>query len=244
MKLNDALPRIHVDAETYVVTADGEELRAKPARRAAAGAAVLPVLRADARMSELADWLTWQLVDSAFPTGAFAHSWGLEAAWQQGEVDEPRRAAAVPATRRSCRPGTGRCRCVNAAYRDAGALDDARRAGRRVPDQRRRQPRQPRPGPDAGRDRGARLAVGRAGRRSSARAERDVRARRAAVGRASSRALGLPLATAQRVVLFGTARGVLSAAVRLGHRRQLRGAAAAARVRAVARRASRDAAAL
>ena len=32
MKLNDALPRIHVDAETYVVTADGEELRAKPAR--------------------------------------------------------------------------------------------------------------------------------------------------------------------------------------------------------------------
>ena len=31
MKLNDALPRIHVDAETYVVTADGEELRSEPA---------------------------------------------------------------------------------------------------------------------------------------------------------------------------------------------------------------------
>ncbi len=31
MKLNDALPRIQVDAETYVVTADGDELRAKPA---------------------------------------------------------------------------------------------------------------------------------------------------------------------------------------------------------------------
>jgi urease subunit alpha len=31
MKLNDALPRIHVDAETYIVMADGEELRAKPA---------------------------------------------------------------------------------------------------------------------------------------------------------------------------------------------------------------------
>jgi urease subunit alpha len=31
MKLNDALPRIHVDAETYIVTADGEELRAMPA---------------------------------------------------------------------------------------------------------------------------------------------------------------------------------------------------------------------
>jgi urease subunit alpha len=31
MKLNDALPRIEVDAESYVVTADGEELRARPA---------------------------------------------------------------------------------------------------------------------------------------------------------------------------------------------------------------------
>jgi urease subunit alpha len=32
MKLNDALPRIEVDPETYVVTADGEELRSKPAQ--------------------------------------------------------------------------------------------------------------------------------------------------------------------------------------------------------------------
>jgi len=32
MKLNDALPRITVDPETYVVTADGEELRSAPAR--------------------------------------------------------------------------------------------------------------------------------------------------------------------------------------------------------------------
>ena len=32
------------------------------------------------------DWVTWQLCDSAFPAGAFAHSGGLEAAWQQGEV--------------------------------------------------------------------------------------------------------------------------------------------------------------
>ena len=31
MKLNDALPAIHVDAETYVVTADGEQLRSSPA---------------------------------------------------------------------------------------------------------------------------------------------------------------------------------------------------------------------
>jgi urease accessory protein len=38
-------------------------------------------------------WLLWQLVDSAFPAGGFAHSFGLEAAWQQGEVS----AASLPA---------------------------------------------------------------------------------------------------------------------------------------------------
>jgi urease accessory protein len=32
------------------------------------------------------DWLIWQLADSAFPAGAFAHSSGLEAAWQLGEI--------------------------------------------------------------------------------------------------------------------------------------------------------------
>ena len=47
-------------------------------------------------MTRMSDWLTWQIVDSAFPTGVFAHSWGLEAAWQQGEVDD------VDELRRSC----------------------------------------------------------------------------------------------------------------------------------------------
>jgi urease accessory protein len=32
------------------------------------------------------DFILWQLADSAFPTGGFAHSNGLEAAWQHGEV--------------------------------------------------------------------------------------------------------------------------------------------------------------
>jgi urease accessory protein len=39
-------------------------------------------------------WLVWQLADSAFPTGGFAHSAGLEAAWQNGEVPD------LPALRR------------------------------------------------------------------------------------------------------------------------------------------------
>jgi urease accessory protein len=32
-------------------------------------------------------WRVWQLVDSAFPLGAMAHSGGLEAAWQWGVVN-------------------------------------------------------------------------------------------------------------------------------------------------------------
>jgi urease accessory protein len=40
----------------------------------------------EADPADPADWLAWQLIDSAFPTGGFAHSSGLEAAWQQGEV--------------------------------------------------------------------------------------------------------------------------------------------------------------
>ena len=34
---------------------------------------------------------TWQLVDSAFPTGSFAHSYGLESAFQNGEATDERR---------------------------------------------------------------------------------------------------------------------------------------------------------
>jgi urease accessory protein len=40
----------------------------------------------DATAPATPDFLIWQLIDSAFPTGGFAHSSGLEAAWQHGEV--------------------------------------------------------------------------------------------------------------------------------------------------------------
>src|SRR3954463_8486964 len=32
------------------------------------------------------DWRVWQILDSAFPVGGFAHSGGFEAAWQAGWV--------------------------------------------------------------------------------------------------------------------------------------------------------------
>ena len=34
-------------------------------------------------------WLIWQIADSAFPTGGFAHSNGLESTWQHGEIRSP-----------------------------------------------------------------------------------------------------------------------------------------------------------
>ena len=47
------------------------------------------VLRDPERDSEASgpeEWWVWQWIDSSFPTGGFAHSGGLEAAWQHGAV--------------------------------------------------------------------------------------------------------------------------------------------------------------
>jgi len=159
------------------------------------------------------EWLTWQLVDSAFPTGAFSHSWGLEAAWQLGEVPDSKHLQAFLEASIQ-QTGFASLPLVNQAHHDPSeleALDEladaflvnavANRASRMQ----------------------GRALVATAARiwpvNALADLQRRVGATRAHVAPVTGavfHALGLPLSTAQRVVLYGTARGVLSAAVRLG----------------------------
>jgi urease accessory protein len=159
------------------------------------------------------DWLIWQLADSAFPTGGFAHSWGLEAAWQSGEVADAltlRRFVheLVYQTARGTLP------FLTAAHRDPSRLDDldvqndlfltnvvANRASRRQ---------------------------GRAFVTTCARiwASPEMTALADGLSRrqghcapqmgAALRSLAVPMDLAQRLFMFGTVRGALAAAVRLG----------------------------
>ena len=159
------------------------------------------------------DWRAWQLVDSAFPTGAFAHSLGLEAAWQHGEIvgsDHLFRFArsVVVQTAHGVVP------LVNAAYRaparlaDLSALNDAFLTNGIANRASRIQGRTlvatasrvwPGPGLQALRDQLPSMA-----------------AHIAPLTGVVFRQLGVSLATTQRVVMFAAARTVLSAAVRLG----------------------------
>jgi urease accessory protein len=160
-----------------------------------------------------ADLFLWQLADSAFPTGAFAHSWGLEAAWQSGEVPDLRalRRFVLDALEQC---GRGVLPLLNAAHRDRARFSEldgiadlfltnpvANRASRaqgrafsatcaRV---------WPSP-PVSAVDGQVREGCGHAG---------------PALG-AMLNALGVGVEDARRLSLYGTARGVLAAAVRLG----------------------------
>jgi urease accessory protein len=161
----------------------------------------------------MSDWLTWQVVDSAFPTGAFAHSWGLEAAWQHGEIDgvDALRAFLDASIRQA---GFTTLPLLNATYQRPDALeplDELADAFLLNPVANR-----------ASRVQG-RTLVATAARvwPSGAMSALNHRAQAgcahvAPFAGAVFRVIGLPLPTAQHVVLYGTARGVLTAAVRLG----------------------------
>ncbi|MCW8129120.1 MAG: urease accessory protein UreF [Planctomycetota bacterium] len=68
-------------------------------------------------------WLLWQLADSAFPAGGYAHSGGLEAAVQQGEVAG---AAGLHAYARAMLGQAGRASLpyVNAAHAEPERLPE------------------------------------------------------------------------------------------------------------------------
>ena len=204
---------MHVDPETYIVTADGEELRCEPHVGAAARAAIFLVLRIRPSMN----FLVWQLIDSGFPSGGFAHSGGLEASVQHGHVADsddvrdfarqslaqagrsalPLVTAAHGAARRTLRSSID---CADVFLSNPVANRASRAQGRAlltsvvaIVSAR-----------AAGGDRGARP-----------RASSSPRTTRRMFG-AVLNALDVSLADTQRAFLFMALRGVTSAAVRLG----------------------------
>ena len=161
----------------------------------------------------MSDWLVWQVVDSAFPTGVFAHSWGLESAWQQGEIPDVealRGFLAASLQQTAC----GALPLLSAAYRRPDRwpeLDELADAFLTNPVANR-----------ASRIQGRTLL-------STARRVWPSDAMTALAAAAGSgcahvaplsgvvfQVIGLPIEKARTAMLFGTARGVLSAAVRLG----------------------------
>ncbi|MEO0514243.1 MAG: urease accessory UreF family protein [Planctomycetota bacterium] len=72
------------------------------------------------------DWMTWQLADSAFPAGGFAHSAGIEAAMQAGVI---RDAATLESAMRALivQTAASALPAVTTVVRDPKRFDDAER---------------------------------------------------------------------------------------------------------------------
>jgi urease accessory protein len=161
----------------------------------------------------MSDWLAWQIVDSAFPTGTFAHSWGLESACQHGEVVDG--GALLRYVESSVlQAGYAALPFVNETYQWPArfeALDHLAEVflANAVANR-------------ASRIQGRTLAATAARVwQSPALSAVEARARQshahvAPVAGVVFRLLDLPLAMTQKIFLYATARGILAAAVRLG----------------------------
>jgi urease accessory protein len=160
-----------------------------------------------------APWRVLQLADSAFPTGGFAHSGGLEAAVQQGEV---RGRAGMERFVRELlwQAGHGALPLLGAAHREPGALPalDARAEAFLTSHVANRASR------TQGRaflDTCARIFPEPVGPLREAARAAGVRFHHAPLFGAVLRALEVELPEAQQLFLSLTLRGALSAAVRL-----------------------------
>lgn len=159
------------------------------------------------------EWLTWQLADSAFPSGGFAHSSGLEAAWQNAEVVDGAGLERFvrEAVEQAGRSGLPLVTAVHAAPDRLAAIDDIADAFLT----------------NAVANRASRVQ-GRAFVSTCARIwplpplralelqAKSLRGHYAPLVGAAGRALSVPADVIQRLFLFQIVRGILAAAVRLG----------------------------
>ena len=161
----------------------------------------------------MSEWLAWQILDSAFPTGSFAHSLGLEAAWQHGEIAGAGELADF-ADAAILQTGYSVIPLVNETFTSPERLEEVDALANAFMTN-----------PIA--NRASRIQ----GRTLAATAEQiwltdEMRALKARcdatfahvapVSGAVFASLGIALSTVQRIMLYTAARGVLSAAVRLG----------------------------